>query len=115
MKEPHTEGLASHSDPESCTGARKAVGEALTGAHTGGVLSRENMQHLGADAVAWRGRQHIRTHNGEVTDDLARSKTSSMCGNSMRENREIPCLARGDGKGGAGNEPNHRGHEYGVT
>lgn len=41
MKEPYTEGLASHGAPESCVGARKGVGEALTGERIGEVLSRE--------------------------------------------------------------------------
>ena len=98
MKEPHTEGPASHSDPESCAGARKDAGEVLTGAHTGGVLSRENRSHQGADDVVLSGRQHTRTRNGEGAGDPARSETSSTCGNSMRENREIPCSARDDGK-----------------
>jgi hypothetical protein len=41
MKEPHTEGIAIHSDPESCIVDRKGGGEALTGACMGAVLSRE--------------------------------------------------------------------------
>jgi len=41
MKEPHTEGVATHSVPESCVVAREGGGEALTGACTGTVLSRE--------------------------------------------------------------------------
>lgn len=41
MKEPYTEGLASHGDPESCVGAREGAGEALTGERIGEVLSRE--------------------------------------------------------------------------
>lgn len=41
MKELHDEGLATHIDPESCAGAREGVGEALTGARIGWVLSRE--------------------------------------------------------------------------
>ena len=41
MEKPCIEGLATHDDPESCTVGRKAGGEALTGAHTGGPLSRE--------------------------------------------------------------------------
>lgn len=41
MKELHVEGLASHDDPESCVGVREDDGEALTGAHTGWVLSPE--------------------------------------------------------------------------
>src|SRR5271170_6618451 len=41
MQEPHVEGRANHDDPESCGGARKDAGEALTGAHAGEVSSRE--------------------------------------------------------------------------
>jgi len=41
MKEPHIEGVATHDDPESCTGAGNDAGEALTGALTGRVSSRE--------------------------------------------------------------------------
>ena len=41
MKESHGEGVAIHSDPESCVNVRKDAGEALTGAHAGWVLSRE--------------------------------------------------------------------------
>ena len=41
MKEPYGEGLATHTDPESCVVVREGAGEALTGAHMGWVLSRE--------------------------------------------------------------------------
>jgi len=41
MKQPYGEGLASHTDPESCVVSREAGHEALTGAHAGGVSSRE--------------------------------------------------------------------------
>src|SRR6266542_2238802 len=41
MKESYGEGLATHTDPESCVIARKGEGEALTGARAGWVLSRE--------------------------------------------------------------------------
>ena len=41
MREPYGEGLATHTDPESCVGVREGVVEALTGAHAGWVLSRE--------------------------------------------------------------------------
>ncbi len=41
MREPYGEGLATHADPWSCVGVREGVGEALTGAHAGWVLSRE--------------------------------------------------------------------------
>ncbi len=41
MKESYGEGLASHTGPKSCVSVRKGEGEALTGVHTGPVLSRE--------------------------------------------------------------------------
>ena len=41
MKEPYIEGVATHDDPESCAGSREGASEALTGVHTGRVLSRE--------------------------------------------------------------------------
>ena len=51
MQEPYGEGLASHTDPESCVASREAGREALTGAHVGGVLSREIPGNQDADAV----------------------------------------------------------------
>ena len=44
MKEPYIEGLANHDDPESCVGARKDVGEALTGARAGRAIEPRNPQ-----------------------------------------------------------------------
>jgi hypothetical protein len=41
MRKPYIEGLATHDDPESCAVVRKDAGEALTGVHMGGPLSRE--------------------------------------------------------------------------
>lgn len=41
MEESHVEGVATHDDPESCVDTREGVGEALTGARAGRVLSRE--------------------------------------------------------------------------
>jgi hypothetical protein len=41
MQEPHVEGVATHDDPESCSDSREAAAEALTGARTGTVSSRE--------------------------------------------------------------------------
>jgi hypothetical protein len=58
MKKPYGEGLASHTDPESCVVSREAEHEALTGAHAGGVSSREITGNQDADAVYSAGRQH---------------------------------------------------------
>ena len=41
MEVRYREGLATHSDPESCAGVREDTGEALTGADASRVLSRE--------------------------------------------------------------------------
>ena len=41
MKEPCGEGVANHTDLESCVVSREAGREALTGAHADGALSRE--------------------------------------------------------------------------
>ena len=44
MRELYAEGLATSGAPESCVYGREAVGEALTGAGAGRVLSREKKQ-----------------------------------------------------------------------
>jgi enterochelin esterase-like enzyme len=100
MKESHGEDLASHTDPESWTVARKSDREALTGACAGGLLSRERMMVRGADAVSASGRPHPRPRKGERHGDLARSENLSMHRNTPRENREIPCSPVSHGKAG---------------
>ena len=57
MKEPYGEGLATHTDPESCGELREEGAEALTGARAGRVLSREIARLRDADAVGGCGRQ----------------------------------------------------------
>ena len=42
MQVSSSEGVANHTVPESCAGAREGFGEALTGVLIGWVLSREN-------------------------------------------------------------------------
>ena len=44
MEKLHVEGVATHNGPESYIGVRKDDDEALTGVHTGRVLSREIRQ-----------------------------------------------------------------------
>src|SRR5580704_14336390 len=99
MKVSCVEGIANHNGPESCGAAREGDDEALTGERTGRVLSREihalsrkRQVLLDADAVEEGGRQHrLRCHR-EAQPDPARSETPSMCGNTLRGNREIPRL-----------------------
>ena len=63
MEESHIEGVANHDDPESCAGGRKAVGEALTGARMGRVLSRE-INAFGMSTPLRRAEDH--THNAAI-------------------------------------------------
>jgi hypothetical protein len=58
MKEPYGEGVASHTDPESCVVSREAGHEVLIGAHAGRVSSREMTGNQDADLVYSWGRQH---------------------------------------------------------
>ena len=47
MKEPYIEGVATHDGPESCVGARKGVGEALTGVRVGRAIEPRKGPHPG--------------------------------------------------------------------
>lgn len=92
MEEPHVEGVATHDDPESCAQDREALGEALTGARAGRVLSRE----IGSPEVStWL----LYTEDNMVwpakrkgQDNLPRSKTPRTHGTSLHGNREISTL-----------------------
>ena len=90
MKEPYTEGLATHGGPESCVGVREDEGEALTGVRAGWAIEPRNQGGRGADVVKRGGRQHRRQRFRELLVDPARSKNLCMHGVSMREIREIP-------------------------
>jgi hypothetical protein len=48
------EGLANHTDPESCAAYREVGGEALTGEHAGQPLSREIDLIQDADVLSLR-------------------------------------------------------------
>jgi hypothetical protein len=89
MRESYVKGLATHNGPESCAGARKGDGEALTGERAGWVLSREINLERDADPVRRRGRPQPRCRNGKANWYPARSETPGMHGNNLRENREI--------------------------
>lgn len=110
MKELYVEGIANHDDPESCACSREGTGEALTGAHAGRAIEPRKHQIPGADAVTVRGRQHGSEQEREHGPDPARSKNSSMCGISMRENREIRWspAAGGAGRDGKAEAVIHR-------
>jgi hypothetical protein len=98
MRVPYSEGLATHTDPESCVYIRKGMGEALTGGVRAGLLSRERIFRLwGADAVHISGRQYRPRRYRERWSGPAWSETPSTDTNSLRGNREVPRLASGDG------------------
>lgn len=100
MKEPHIEGLATHDDPESCAGAREGVGEALTGARAGTVLSRE-IRHSGAPTPLSEAEGHTDPgRHGEPWIGPARSETRRTHGSLLRENRESPVSPAADGAAG---------------
>ena len=100
MKESYGEGLATHTDPESCGAACEGGVEALTGAHAGRVFSRESNVLRGADAVRRSGRPHPTHRQRKMERNPARSETPRMHGNTSRENREILCPPAADGAAG---------------
>jgi hypothetical protein len=100
MKESYGEGLATHTDPESCGATREGSVEALTGARAGQVFSRESDFLRGADAVRRSGRPHSSHRNREMLRDPARSETLCMYGNTSHENREILGSPVADGASG---------------
>jgi hypothetical protein len=93
MKESYSEGVANHTDPESCGCGSNGMAEALTGERMGRVLSREIPKFQGADVVEWYGRQNRMYRNREIHSDPARSETLSTYGSIFRGNREIPYLS----------------------
>jgi hypothetical protein len=87
MKQPYKKGVAPHLGPESCANDRKAVGEALTGGHAGQPSSSEITTPAcrpGPD----KGKATPGAALSEPFLDAAESKTLSMRGSSLRENRE---------------------------
>jgi hypothetical protein len=91
MKESYGEGLATHTDPESCGAVREGSVEALTRARAGRVFSREITFLRGADAVRRSGRLHSARRYRETRRGPARSETPCTYGNTSHENREVPC------------------------
>ena len=89
----YSEGLATHTGPESCVATGNGRREALTGERAGRVLSPEIGLFLGADALRTRGRLHRKHRFGEVPTDPAGSETPGMHGNIVSGTREALSLA----------------------
>jgi hypothetical protein len=100
MKESYGEGVATHTDPESCGAACKGGVEALTGARAGRVFSRERTFLRGADAVRRSGRPHPAHRYREMRRDPARSETPCTYGHTSHENRETLCPPAADAAAG---------------
>ena len=99
MKEPYSEGLASHTGPESCVGVREGTDEALTGVHIGQVLSCE-METSGTPTLLSEAEGNTQGSDiRELSCGPAQSETLSMCGNSLHGNREIPGISSTDSGG----------------
>ena len=94
MQESYSEGLAIHTDPESCGYVGNDMSEALTGAHAGWVLSRESLDLIfGVPTLSKMSAGNtgcLVIARGIL--DSARSKTPCTYGSSLRRNWDIPCL-----------------------
>jgi hypothetical protein len=93
VKVRHGEGVAIHTDPESCGARREARVEALTGECIGQPLSRESLLR-GADA--------FETAEGHTNGGVSASRRPTprglrpgMCARALRGNREISWPATG--------------------
>ena len=87
---PHSEGLANHTDPESCGVDGNVVSEALTGECAGRVSSFEKGEIVpGADVLLTIGRPHPEHRPRKAFGNPAESKTPCMHGNALHGTREI--------------------------
>jgi hypothetical protein len=100
MKESYREGVATHSDPESCGSSCKGSAEAWTGEQAGRVLSceihaprRELWAVPDADAVEVGGRPYRACRYREESTAPAQSETPRTSGRTLHGNREIPRLS----------------------
>ena len=100
MKESYGEGVATHTDPESCGAVCKDRVEALTGARAGRVFSRESRFLRDADAVGESGRPHQPHRDRERRLGPARSETPCTYGRTSRGSREVPWTPAADGVAG---------------
>ena len=114
----YVEDIAGHDGPESCAEAREGGGEALTGARTGAVLSRE-IRHSGAPTSLSEAEGHIgQERQRELLTSPTRSETRRTCGNFLRENRESPASLVADGATGRAGKAQRRTpatHEVGQS
>jgi hypothetical protein len=90
----YSEGVASHTGPESCVDIREGAGEAFTGERVGQPLSRESLIIPDADVVE--------ITEGNMGSAAPRAPAQSgvvedpgVCGSSLHGNREVSGLTCG--------------------
>ena len=114
MEELYAEGLATRGGPQPCVDDPGGRGEAQSWAGAGRAIEPRNHR---SGVIALPGKVEGSTAGGarrEPSGGPARSGNQGMCGTFMRENREIPCLARpADSPGGLSRE--RRGGNPGMN
>jgi len=95
MKELYIEGVAIHGGPELCVGDPRGRSEALAGVRAGRAIEPRNDLIQGAHVLSSAEGNTASGVMSEPPTDPAWSENHGMYGNSMRENREIPCPPAG--------------------
>ena len=91
MEESYTEGVATHGGPELCVGDPQGRSEALVGVRAGRAIEPRNVSTSGVPTLLIVRKATPLAALPQVAEGPARSENHGMYGNSMRENREIPC------------------------
>ena len=91
MRESYIEGIASHDGPELCVGVPRGRSEALAGVRIGQAMEPRNASTSGVPTLLVVRKAISPAALPQAVEDPARSENHGMYGNSMRENREIPC------------------------
>ena len=90
MKESHSEGVANHTDPESCGETQEGLAEALTGESTGRAIEPRNYMKLrDADAVSCA-EGHTFSTAKRGAEGSREVEDPGTYGRVLHGNREIP-------------------------
>jgi len=95
MQEPHGEGVASHTGPESCVRGGDASREALTGENAGQPLSSEIRRSACRPCPDKGKATRAVPLPREASSDAAESETLRMRGRSVHGSREVPVAPDG--------------------
>ena len=94
MEVRHDEGIANHIGPEPCAVICKGEGEASAAELTGQPLSCVRIES-GRRRRCEGGRQHVETHNSQVSQWRGVVVEPGMGRSSLHGNREIPSPTNG--------------------